>query len=354
MTSVDQHQLLGKSHRRYNPLTRDWILVSPHRTERPWQGQTERCAAASSPVYEPNCYLCPGNSRVGGIRNPKYSATFVFANDFAALQPDLPNLNVDDGGKSLLIATAEGGMCRVICFSPRHDLTLAQMASAEIGAIISVWAEEYRSVGDLPYINHVQIFENRGAMMGCSNSHPHGEIWGTQTVPDEPHKEQESFEDYRREHRSCLLFDYYALELASGERIVCQNDTFLAVVPFWATWPFETLLLSNRHIADIAALDARERSALADILKRLTTRYDNLFQTSFPHSMGFHQRPTDGGEHSEWHFHGHFFPPLLRSAMVRKFMVGFELLASPQRDMTPELAAERLRELPEQHYLLPK
>jgi UDPglucose--hexose-1-phosphate uridylyltransferase len=226
------------------------------------------------------------------------------------------------------------------------------MPASEIGVVIDVWAEQYRNLGDLPFVNHVQIFENRGAMMGCSNPHPHGQIWATQTIPNEPRREQESLEDYRREHRSCLLCDYCALELASGERIVCQNESFLAVVPFWATWPFETLLLSKRHLADIEALNAGERAGLADMLKRVTTRYDNLFQTLSPYSMGFHQRPTDGKEHAEWHFHAHLFPPLLRSATIRKFMVGFELLASPQRDMTSELAAQRLRELSEQHYLI--
>lgn len=348
---MELEEVVGKSHRRYNPLTRDWILVSPDRTQRPWQGQIEKRADASSRAYDPDCYLCPGNARAGGQRNPKYSDTFVFDNDFASLQPDLPNLTVDKGGKNLLLAMAESGHCRVICFSPRHDSTLAQMELAEISAVIEVWAQEYVSLGDLPYINHVQIFENRGAMMGCSNSHPHGQIWATQTVPSEPQKEQESFADYLREHRSCLLCDYLSLELAAGDRVVCQNDFFLAVVPFWAIWPFETLLLSRRHVSDITALGAAERIALADILKRLTTRYDNLFQTSFPYSMGFHQRPTDGGEHPEWHVHAHFFPPLLRSATVRKFMVGFELLASPQRDITAELAAKKLREAPEQHYL---
>ncbi len=337
------NQLQGTSHRRYNPLTGDWILVSPNRAERPWQGQTERSAPPPSLAYDPQCYLCPGNARAGGIGNPSYSSTFVFDNDFAALQPDLPNLSVDDGSKNLLIAAAERGICRVVCFSPRHDLTLARMATPEISGVIEVWAEQYRSLGDLPYIHHVQIFENRGAIMGCSNPHPHGQIWATQTIPNEARKEHESFKDYRREHQSCLLCDYAALEMASGERIVCQNESFLAVVPFWATWPFETLLLSKRHVADIHALDARQRSGLANLLKRLTTGYDDLFQTEFPYSMGFHQRPTDGDEHPEWHFHGHFFPPLLRSASIKKFMVGFELLGSPQRDMTPELAAEKLR-----------
>jgi UDPglucose--hexose-1-phosphate uridylyltransferase len=290
--------------------------------------------------------------RAGGARNPEYSATFVFDNDFAALQPDLPNMRVEDASKNLLIATTESGICRVVCFSPRHDLTLAQMATEEIAGVVDVWTEQYRTLGSLPNISHVQIFENRGAMMGCSNPHPHGQIWATQTIPNEPRKEQESFFDYLQDHRRCLLCDYCELESKSRERIVCENDLFIAVVPFWATWPFETLLLSKRHRTDIEALGPVERAALADILKRLSTRYDNLFQTSFPYSMGFHQRPTDGGEHKEWHFHAHFFPPLLRSAAVKKFMVGFELLASPQRDMTPELAAEKLRQLPEKHYLL--
>jgi UDPglucose--hexose-1-phosphate uridylyltransferase len=353
LTSAALSNLQRTSHRRYNPLTRDWILVSPNRTERPWQGQTEELTHPSSLRYDPKCYLCPGNARAGGSSNPEYSSTFVFDNDFTALQRDLPNLRVDDGGKNLLIAEAERGICRVVCFSPRHDLTLAQMTAAEISAVIDVWAEQYQSLGDLPYINHVQIFENRGEMMGCSNPHPHGQIWATQTIPNETRQEQQSLEDYRRERGSCLLCDYSALELASGERIVCQNEFFLAVVPFWAIWPFETLLLGKRHVAEITSLDASERAALADMLKRLTTRYDNLFQTPFPYSMGFHQRPTDGGPHPEWHLHAHFFPPLLRSATVKKFMVGYELLASPQRDITPESAAASLRQMPERYYLSP-
>jgi UDPglucose--hexose-1-phosphate uridylyltransferase len=346
---VELEKLRGKSHRRYNPLTREWILVSPNRTERPWQGQTEKAAPSFSPAYDPDCYLCPGNERAGGMRNPAYQSTFVFDNDFAALQPDLPALKVE-GGKGLLMASTESGICRVVCFSPRHDLTLAQMSAGEIGAVVEVWVEQYRKLGSVASIDYVQIFENRGAMMGCSNPHPHGQIWATQTIPNEPRKEQESLSDYRRAHGGCLLCDYCALELAAAERVVCENELFLAVVPFWATWPFETLLITRRHVADIEGLNGAERAGLADILKRLTTRYDNLFQTSFPYSMGFHQRPTDGGEHAEWHFHAHFFPPLLRSATIRKFMVGFELLASPQRDMTPEVSAERLRELPERHY----
>jgi UDPglucose--hexose-1-phosphate uridylyltransferase len=351
MIKMDLKKLEGTTHRRWNPLTREWILVSPNRMERPWQGQTEKEAGTSLAAYDPACYLCPGNARAGGERNPEYPTTFVFDNDFGALQGDAADVAVSDGRK-LLVAEAESGVCRVVCFSPRHDLTLAQMTASEIGGVVELWVSQYRGLGGLSQINHVQIFENRGAMMGCSNPHPHGQIWATQSIPNEPRKELESLEDYRREHGSCLLCDYVALELAAGERVVCQNEFFVAVVPFWATWPFETLLLSKRHVGDIAGLGAAERAGLADILKRVTTRYDNLFQTLFPYSMGFHQRPTDGKEHAEWHFHGHFFPPLLRSATVKKFMVGFEMLASPQRDISAEVAAERLRGVGERHYLL--
>lgn len=346
--------LNGTSHRRYNPLTRDWILVSPHRNERPWQGQVEMAASVAVPQYDPACYLCPGNQRAGGIRNPKYPATFVFDNDFAALQPQsaetVKNITENDGN-NLLIAAVESGICRVVCFTPRHNLTLAQMSVDDIVDVVEVWTDQYQSLSNLPGINYVQIFENRGALMGCSNPHPHGQIWATQSIPNEPGEEQESLEAYQREHRTCLLCDYMELEISIGERIVSQNDSFVAVVPFWATWPFETLVLSRQHVGDIGALKELERKALADILKRLTTRYDNLFQTSFPYSMGFHQRPTDGEEYAECHLHAHFYPPLLRSATVKKFMVGFELLASPQRDTTPELAALRLREVSERHYL---
>ncbi len=348
---MNLENLKGKSHRRFNPLTRDWILVSPNRLERPWQGQTEKSESASALAsYDPSCYLCPGNGRAEGTKNPRYSSTFVFENDFAALQSDAGDLTLDEGGKKLMIAQAESGVCRVVCFSPRHDLTLAQMPVAEINDVVEVWAAQFRELGGLANINYVEIFENRGAMMGCSNPHPHGQIWATGSIPNEPRKEQESLQEYRGKNQRCLLCDYTALELAAEERMVCQNESFVALVPFWATWPFETLVLGRRHVADIAALDAEQRAGLADILKRVTTRYDNLFQTSFPYSMGFHQRPTDGEEHEEWHFHAHFFPPLLRSATVKKFMVGFEMLGSPQRDMTAESAAERLRGRSEVHY----
>lgn len=340
--------LRNTPHRRFNPLTREWVLVSPHRTQRPWQGQMEKSAAERQPPYDPECYLCPGNSRAGGHRNPKYGTTFVFDNDFAALKPEAESVSVDDN--ALIVAHTERGICRVICFSPRHDLTLARMSIPEIRTVIDVWASQYQGLGDVPWINYVQIFENRGAMMGASNPHPHCQVWANASVPNEPSREQASLLAHRESRGSCLLCDYVALESKTGTRIVAENERFAVVVPFWAVWPFETLVISKRHVQDIAALAAVERDALADVLKRTTTRYDNIFETSFPYSMGFHQRPTDGAEHGEWHLHAHFFPPLLRSATVRKFMVGYEMLGSPQRDITPESAADRLREAGEVHY----
>lgn len=348
---MDLQKLKEIPHRRYNPLTREWILVSPQRTERPWQGQIESLERETSPTYDPNCYLCPGNSRAGGAKNPQYSSTFVFDNDFAALKPNVTDVKVDEADEGIIVAQSESGICRVVCFSPRHDLTIAQMDVADLRKVVDVWAEQYCSIGSSPDINYVQIFENRGAMMGCSNPHPHCQIWANRSIPNEPAKEQYAFDQYRQEHQRCLLCDYIVLEAQLAERIVCQNSDFMVVVPFWATWPFETLLLGKRHFGSFAEFTDNERDSLADILKRITTRYDNLFQTSFPYSMGFHQSPTDGVSHPEWHFHAHFFPPLLRSATVRKFMVGYELLASPQRDITAESAAERLRTSSEKHYL---
>jgi UDPglucose--hexose-1-phosphate uridylyltransferase len=336
--------LQSSTHRRFNPLTREWVLVSPHRAERPWQGQTEEQEAEPSQAYDPNCYLCPGNVRAGGQRNPPYTSTFVFDNDFAALQPETPRSQIDVEKKGILVAQAENGVCRVVCFSPRHDLTLSQLPVTEIRGLIDVWIEEFKKLSQQPGINYVQTFENRGLMMGCSNPHPHGQIWATSTVPNEPRKEQESFAAYQKQHGSCLLCDYIKLEEGSGERVVFANDHFMAVVPFWAIWPYEILIASKRHLGNMGALTEEARSALAGILRSVTSRYDNLFQTACPYSMGFHQQPCDGEEHSEWHFHAHFYPPLLRSASVRKFMVGFEMLGSPQRDITPEYAAERLRQ----------
>ena len=294
-----------------------------------------------SPAYDPNCYLCPGNARAGGVRNPDYSSTFVFENDFAALKASTPAERFDERG--LLVAESEPGSCRVVCFSPRHDLTVSGMDIASLRKVVDTWTAQYLELGALPFINYVQIFENRGAMMGASNPHPHCQIWANRTVPDEPHKEQSAQAAWRQEKRSCLLCDYAALEAQDGRRVVEQNDSFLVVVPFWAVWPFETLVISRRHLASLEEFTDRERDGLADILQRTTARYDRLFQVSFPYTMGLHQKPTDGEEHPEWHFHAHFYPPLLRSATIRKFMVGYEMLAMPQRDITPEAAAERLR-----------
>jgi len=341
--------LSNHPHRRYNPLSREWVLVSPHRTQRPWQGQVEQTAPEQRPSYDPTCYLCPGNQRAGGERNPDYAKTFVFTNDYAALLLDTPE-GAFERGNGLLRAESERGTSRVVCFSPRHDLTLAEMELADLTQVVDVWVEQYQQLGAMPQIGYVQIFENRGAMMGASNPHPHGQIWATEHLPLNVAREQEAQAEYHAANGRTLLADYLALELEEATRIVVSNEHFVALVPFWAVWPFETLVISRRPAGALPELTADERAGLADILRSLTTRYDNLFQVSFPYSMGFHQQPTDGAEHPEWHLHAHFYPPLLRSATVRKFMVGFELLAEPQRDITAEGAAERLREQPAEHY----
>ncbi len=346
---MNSPQLQLIPHRRFNPLTREWVLVSPHRVQRPWLGKVEQRSSAAQPAYDPACYLCPGNERAAGQRNPRYTSTFVFDNDYPALLKDAPPIEINDQG--LIVAAAERGVCRVICFSPRHDLSLSRMKPKDIREVVDCWAGESASLGALPWINHVQIFENRGALMGASNPHPHCQIWATATVPVEPSKELTSLVQYRDEQGSCLLCDYCRLELGRGERLVCENESFAVVVPYWAVWPFETLLLSKRHVQDLGQLSANERDDLAAILHQTVCRYDNLFETPFPYSMGFHQRPTDGQEHDECHLHAHFYPPLLRSATVQKFMVGFELLGTPQRDLTPEAAAERLRATNQIHYL---
>ena len=335
--------LTQEPHRRLNPLTREWILVSPHRALRPWQGEVEKLAAEHQPQYDPTCYLCPGNGRAAGVRNPSYGGTFVFDNDFAALKDGTPTVRLDLGGKGLVVAEGEPGVCRVICFSPRHDLTVSTMELAAIEEVVRTWTTQFQELGARPDIGHVQIFENRGAMMGASNPHPHCQIWATHSLPEAPRKELAAQKDYAHDHRSCLLCDYLQLELEPGTRLVCQNDGFVALVPFWAVWPFEILIASRRHLASLPQLTVQEQSQLAGILKQVTSTYDRVFEVSFPYSMGFHQAPTDKVAHPEWHFHAHFYPPLLRSAKVRKFMVGFEMLGTPQRDITPEAAAERLR-----------
>jgi len=334
-----------RPHRRFNPLTRQWVLVSPHRAKRPWLGQVEKRTIAAGQPYDPKCYLCPGNERAGGVRNPQYKSTFVFDNDFSALLPDTPVKSLNE--RDLLVAQTEPGICRVVCFSPDHSLSVPRLPKHAMVKVIETWNEEYVTLGAIPWIRSVQIFENRGEMMGASNPHPHCQIWANASIPDELAREVDSQEAYHREKGSCLLCDYVRLELQLESRVVAQNAAFAAVVPFWAVWPFETLVVSKDHFTSISDADA---VLLADILQRITTRYDNLFETPFPYTMGFHQRPTDGGEHGSFHFHAHFYPPLLRSATVRKFMVGYEMLANAQRDITPEGAAERLRSLSETHY----
>lgn len=346
MAGVLETQLYAQPHRRYNPLTGEWVLVSPQRTQRPWMGQVERVVEVERPRYDPDCYLCPGNLRAGGVRNPDYTGTFVFTNDFPALLPDV--LLQRSSSHSLLIAEGEQGTCRVVCFSPRHDLTLAEMSLAEIRAVVDVWTSQVAELGSL--YRWVQVFENKGEIMGCSNPHPHGQIWAGSALPNEPAKEDRQQVAYFATHGTPLLLDYMALEQEQGVRVVVENVYWLAVVPFWAIWPFETLLLPRRHVLHLPMLDEAERDALADVLKRLLTRYDNLFQVSFPYSMGWHGAPCGVEACAHWQLHAHFYPPLLRSATVRKFMVGYEMLAEAQRDLTAEQAAERLRALSDVHY----
>ena len=333
--------LRNASHRRLNPLTGEWVLVSPHRTQRPWQGRREAIAGPAPLAHDPNCYLCPGSRRASGALNPDYSHTFVFDNDFPALERAAPQAREDDG---LLVAEAESGLCRVLCFSPRHDLTLAGMALADIERVVEAWVEETVNLGGRPDIASVLIFENRGEIMGCSNPHPHGQIWATHHPPNELEKETRSQTDYLLKTGRPLLADYLEREFELRERIVFANDDFCVLVPFWAVWPFETMILPRRRIGGFNEISERERASLAATLSEITRRYDRLFNVSFPYSTGFHQRPTDGAVHAEWQMHAHFYPPLLRSATVKKFMVGFEMLGSPQRDLTPETAAARLRE----------
>jgi UDPglucose--hexose-1-phosphate uridylyltransferase len=331
---------LKVAHRRYNPLLDEWVLCSPTRLERPWQGQTEGRPPESLPAYDPGCYLCPGNARAGGRRNPEYTSTFAFDNDFPAL--GLADTGAAPSEDPLLRAHPESGVCRVLCFSPRHDLTLADMDARALRAVVDAWAEEVTALAARPKIRHVQVFENKGAMMGCSNPHPHGQIWATEHVPSGPARRLFAQRAYAEAHGRDLLGDYLQRELSSAERVVFKNDHWVLLVPFWASWPFETMLLPLRAVGDLAGLRPEERDSLAEALSRLNTRYDALFHTSFPYSMAWHARPTDG-EHPYWRLHAGWYPPLLRSAEVRKFAVGYELAAESQRDLTPEEAAARLR-----------
>ncbi len=336
------------SHRRFNPLTREWVQVSPHRAKRPWQGQVEKRVDEQRPNYDENCYLCPTNTRISGDKNPNYKLTYSFINDFGALTPDVPNGEFSDG--ELFQAKSEKGLCKVICFSPNHSLTIPEMEVSAIRSIIDIWVKEYMELGSLDYINHVQIFENKGAVMGCSNPHPHGQIWAQETVPNEPSKKTKSFTTYQEKNNSNLLVDYLQQELKKDKRILYENEHFVALIPFWAIWPFETMILPKRHIKSVLELSDDEKNSFADAYKSLTVLYDNLFETSFPYSAGIHQAPTDGKPHNEWQMHFVFYPPLLRSATVKKFMVGYEMLGNPQRDITPEQAATMLQKVSKVHY----
>jgi UDPglucose--hexose-1-phosphate uridylyltransferase len=343
------------------------VLVSPHRMKRPWQGKQETPAPVVRPAYDPKCYLCPGNRRVSGDVNPKYTSTYVFTNDFQAILPD-PS-ETPDTGHPLLRHQGARGTCRVVCFSPRHDLALPEMPVEAIREVVDVWAAQVVELGER--YRWVQVFENKGEIMGCSNPHPHGQIWAGDFIPNEAAKEDRQQLAYRRERRSLLLQDYLRLEGERGERVVVENADWVLLAPFWAVWPFETLLVPRRPVQRLPDLTGPERDALAEILKRLLTRYDNLFEVSFPYSMGWHGAPAsppaspasqqgeppgvrgapmDKGDFSHWQLHAHLYPPLLRSATVKKFMVGYEMLAEPQRDLTPEQAAERLRSLSEVHF----
>ena len=314
----------------------------PHRLQRPWQGQVEDEAPETRSRHDPSCYLCPGNARAGGQRNPDYATTFVFDNDFPALLPESAAPTTDGGG--LLVSEPATGRCRVICFSPRHDLTLPEMAVEEIRTVVDVWAGQVAELGR--QYRWVQVFENKGAIMGSSNPHPHGQIWASNYLPNEPAKEEHHQIAYFQEHGSPLLVDYAKLESDRQERIVVENEHWLAVVPYWAVWPFELLLVAKQPVLRLPDLSPDARNALAEILKQILIKYDNLFETSFPYSMGWHGAPLGVGAQPHWQLHAHFYPPLLRSATVRKFMVGFEMLGEPQRDITPEQAAARLRSLP--------
>jgi UDPglucose--hexose-1-phosphate uridylyltransferase len=338
--------MAAESHRRFNPLRQEWVIVSPHRNERPWQGQVDPPPRIEVARYDPQCYLCPGTRRAHGIQNPDYQATFSFDNDFPALVPGPSSVEIDRPlVDDLLLATTERGICRVICFSPRHDLTLARMDLPSVRRIVDTWADECAKVAANPWVKYTLVFENRGEMMGASNPHPHCQLWATEHVPNEPAREWQAFEAYQRTHSgACLLCDYLAREISVGERVVFENDAFVALVPFWATWPFEVLLVSRRHLPSFGGLTSSERDGQANALTRLAARYDALFDSPFPYSAGFHPAPVNDRPDGAWHFHAHFYPPLLRSATIRKFMVGFELLGSPQRDLTPEEAARRLRE----------
>ena len=330
------------SHKRFNILTGEWVLVSPHRAKRPWQGQNEEISNEKRPAHDPSCYLCAGNTRINGEENPKYEDVFVFTNDFAALQTTSPKFAVNKG---LFKAESEQGICKVICFSPDHSKSLADMAVEDIDKVVKTWQKEYTELGANDMINYVQIFENKGAVMGCSNPHPHGQIWSQSTLPNEVDKKDQQQNTYFSKNNSSLLGDYLQQELEANERIIYQNDDFVVLTPFWAVWPFETMIVPKKQFTNITMISEQESFNFADAISKITQAYDKLFECSFPYSSGIHQSPTDGKPNNHWHWHMSFYPPLLRSASVKKFMVGYEMFGSPQRDITAEQAADRLKNL---------
>lgn len=342
---VNQHP-----HRRWNPLLEEWVLVSPHRAKRPWSGAVEETSETSLPAFDEGCYLCPGNQRANGETNPKYESTYVFDNDFPALLQDSPHEEVNVKCNGLIREMPEQGLCRVVCFSPQHNLTLAEMETAAIRNVIDVWCEQYIEMGRMETISSITIFENRGEMMGCSNPHPHGQIWANRSVPNYQQREIDAQVKYYNQHQSPMLLDYLKWEQECAERIVIENTHFFALVPHWAVWPFETLILPTREVSSMNDLHDDEKDSWAEIMQQLLIRYDNLFEVSFPYSMGIHQHPTDGNHYPGMVMHQHFFPPLLRSATVRKFQVGYEMSGEPQRDITPEQAADRLSSASSIHY----
>lgn len=330
------------SHKRLNILTGEWVLVSPHRAKRPWQGQNEAVNNEKRPSYDEKCYLCAGNTRINGEQNPKYEDVFIFTNDFAALQKDSNTFDIEDG---LLVAKSEQGICKVICFSPDHSKSLADMDAKDIKKVVTAWQKEYRELGSNDLINYVQIFENKGAVMGCSNPHPHGQIWSQTTLPNEVDKKNTQQLNYYNKNKSSLLGDYLQQELNKKERIIFENDAFVVLIPFWAVWPFEAMIVPKKHQSNILELEGNEDFLFAEAISVITKAYDKIFNTSFPYSSGIHQAPTDGNDNSHWHWHMSFYPPLLRSATVKKFMVGYEMFGSPQRDITAEKAAQMIRDL---------
>ena len=330
------------SHKRLNILTGEWVLVSPHRAKRPWQGQNEDVLNEVRPSHDEFCYLCAGNTRINGEQNPNYEDVFVYTNDFAALQNDSKSFLVDDG---LLKAQSEQGICKVVCFSPDHSKSLAEMTVEDIQKVVFSWQNEYKELGDNKSINYVQIFENKGAVMGCSNPHPHGQIWSQSTLPNEVEKKDKQQRKYYKAKNSSLLGDYLAQELHKKERIIFENESFVVLIPFWAVWPFETMIVPKRVQPNILGMDTKEALLFSEAISVLTKAYDRLFNVSFPYSSGIHQSPTNGEGNSHWHWHMSFYPPLLRSATVKKFMVGYEMFGSPQRDITAEIAAKTIRDL---------